>query len=319
MRRVLLVALTLLLVAPLTAQDTSLPPACLWVQEGRVQFQGDLKVPQELLAAEHVGMLRPLGRGLLLWTVEQRDDTENFVQFSLSLANLRTGENHRFFKILDPFGIGTAWYLQRAELKPSGQAVLLRVRLAGTGGFINVYKLMLEPPYYWYELPEETDVWDSAAADGSVRARPTWDSTPDWRSAPTEREGRYGTVVVAGKSTPQGRKLWEVKSWRETPPYAQTDLTSAAVSPDGRQVAFTNPQGLWLAAVQGGDPLQLMPEDVVASAVCENPVWSADGQAVYVSVVKSISDVSIQRVDIAQPGQAQRVRDNAKLLCLPAM
>lgn len=318
MRTRLTWAFLLTLATPLWAQAADLPPTCLWVQDDQVQFQGGLKLPAELLAAQHIGMLRPLGNGLVLWTVEQRDDTENFVQFALNIANVRTGENHRFFKTLDPFGIGTAWVLQRAELKPSGRAVLLRVRLSGTGGFINVYKLMLEPPFYWYALPEDTDVWDSASADGSVKARPYWASTADWRSAPAEREGRYGTVIVAGKTTPQGRKLWEVQSWRQVPPYAQTDITSAAVSPDGRQVAFTNPNGLWLASVQGGAPRQLLPDGLVAAAVCEHPVWSPDGHGVHVTIARSVDEVSIQRVDVASPGQAQLVRDHAKLLCIPA-
>jgi len=317
--RMTLVVLMLLLVAPLVAQEAALPPTCLWVQDGKVQWQGNLRVPAELLAAGHIGMLRPLGQGLVLWTIEERDDTGNFVQFGFHVANVVTGEDHRFFKDLDPFGIGTAWALQRAELKPSGRAVLLRVRLSGTGGFINVYKLMLEPPYYWYALPEETDVWDSASADGSVHARPYWELAADWRSAPAEREARYGTVIVAGQSTPQGRKLWTVQSWRQMPPHAQTDLTSAVVSPDGRQVACTNPNGLWLASVQGGEPRRLLPDDIAAAATCETPVWSPDGLGVYVTVAKSTDEVSIQRVDLAAPKQAQVVRANAKLLCIPTM
>ncbi len=311
-------ALTALLIAlPLGAQPADLPAPALWVQDDQVHFQGNLKIPTALLQAHHLGMLRALGHGLVLWTVEERDDMENFVQFTCNIANVTTGEDHRFFKDLDPFGIGTAWYLQRAQLTPSGRAVLLRVRLSGTGGFINVYKLMLEPPFYWYELPEDTVVWDSASADGSVQARPYWALTADWRSAPTEREARYGTVIVAGKSTPQGRKLWEVRSWRQMPPYAQTDLTSTAVSPDGRHVAFTNPNGLWLVSVRGGEPRQLCPDDLVAAATCDNVVWSPDGLDIYVTVTKSTDDVSLMRVDPASPGQAQLVRPNSRLLCIP--
>jgi hypothetical protein len=317
MRAHLMGSLLLALTAPLWAQAPDLPPTCLWVQDGQLQFRGNLKVPAALLEAHHIGMLRALGNGRVLWTVEERDDTENFVQFTFNIANVTTGENHRFFQNLDPFGIGTAWYLQRAQMTASGRAVLLRVRLAGTGGFINVYKLMLEPPYYWYALPEETDVWDSASADGSVRAKPYWASTADWRSAPTERESRYGTVIVAGKSTPQGRKLWEVASWRQMPPYAQTDLTSAAVSPDGRQVAFTNPSGLSLAPVQGGAPQQLLPDNLATTTTCASPVWSPDGQGLYVTLTNNANETSLQRVDLASPGQLQLVRAHARLLCIP--
>ncbi|MCE5240591.1 hypothetical protein LLH23_19195 [bacterium] len=317
-------ALTALLTAlPLYAQTAALPPTCLWVQEGRVQCQGDVKAPPELLAAEHLGMLRALGRGLVLWTVEERDDTGNLVQFALHVANVRTGGNHRFFKDLDPFGVGTDWRLQRAELTASGRAVLLRVRLPGTGAFIAVYKLMLEPPYYWYALPEETEVWDSAAADGSAKARPYWALAADWRAAATEREGRYATVIVAGKSTPQGRKLWEARTCRDLPPYAETDITSAVVSPDGRQVAFTNPRGLWLVPVAGREPRQILPEGSAPVCVYENPVWSSDGRGLYVTVSEygsgNTRSTSLKLVDPANPGQATLAGADARLLCIPTM
>ncbi|MBU0607513.1 MAG: hypothetical protein KKI08_06480 [Armatimonadetes bacterium] len=312
---------SLLITLPLWAQPADLPAPALWVQDDQLQFQGNLKIPTALLEAHHLGMLRALGNGLVLWTVEERDDTENFVQFSFNIANVTTGESRRFFKDLDPFGIGTAWYLQRAQLTPSGRAVLLRVRLSGTGGFVNVYKLMLEPPFYWYELPEETDVWDSASADGLVQARPYWALTADWRSAPTEREARYGTVIVAGQTTPQGRKLWEVPSWRQMPPYAQTDLTSTTVSPDGRHVVFTNPNGLWLVSVRGGEPQPLLPEGLGPIYLYENPVWASDGSGVYVTAYEysnnDVRNVSLRFVALTAPGQAQLVASNATRLCIP--
>jgi hypothetical protein len=321
MKKALWIGSLLMLATAVWAQEVALPAACLWVQAGRVQSQGDVKVPPALGEATHIGMLRSLGQGLVLWTVDDRDDTGNLVDFSLSIANVTTGESKQYLKGLDPFGIGTDWMLQRAELTPSGKAVLLRVRLAGTGGFVGVYKLMLEPPCYWYEMNEGTDAWDSVSADGMVKARPSWSLTPDYRTAPTERDARAGTVIVAGKSSPTGRNLWSVKTWRKIPPYAEWDLGRAVVSPDGKQVAFTNPRGLWLAGVGGGEPKLLLPEAKGPVYAYDDPVWSSDGKGVYVTVTEysnnDVRGVSLKWVGPAAPGKATVARPDAKMLCIP--
>lgn len=312
MGRTIHLALALLL--PLAAMAADLPPDCLYVQDGQVQVQGSLQAPAELLQARNVNMLRPLGRGLMLWTVEQRDDTGNLIQFALHLADLRAGTNQQLLKGLDPFGIGTDWMLQRAALQPSGKALLLRVRLGGTGGFVNVYKLMLDGERYFYAMDEGTVVWDSASADGSVVARPYWELAPDWQTAANEREAKYATIIVAGKNTPQGRKLWEIKHHTDIARWAQPDIDSTAVSPDGRSVAYANPEGLWLAAVSGGEPKLLLPAGEPARYY-ETPVWHPDGSGIYAIV----NGGGLIYVNIAEPGLAQPVAPDVTGLCIPRM
>jgi len=321
MNRLALCLAAALCAISLWAQEAQLPPTCLFIERGRAQFQGDLKLPAEMLQAEHVALLRALGRGLVLWTVQQRDDTGDLIEFALHIADVTTGGNRQYLKGLDPFGIGTEWYLTRATLTASGRAVLVRVRLAGSGGFINVYKLMLEPPHYWYEMAEDTPVWNSQSADGSVQARPVWELTPDWQAVSTERQARYATVIVAGKSTPEGRKLWTVQSSRAIPDWAQPDIDETAVSPDGKLVAFANPRGLWLAPVRGGEPKLLLPSGAGPVQRYHNLVWNEAGSGLYFTS-RHLTDEGapgLQYLAVNAPGAATIVKPSAENLCLPRL
>ena len=129
------------------ATAVELPQDCLWVEEGTVKVRGPrLQAPPELLRAEHLSLLTPVGKGLLLWAVEQRDETGELTEFRLSLADLKRGRNLELINRTDPFGEGSGWLLQRAQLAEGGKVVLLKIRLTGSGGFSVVYRLRLENP-----------------------------------------------------------------------------------------------------------------------------------------------------------------------------
>lgn len=311
-------ALLLALGATPLAAALDLPPDSLWLEEDGVKVQGPtLKVPPQLLLADHVTLLAPVGRGLVVYSSEERDDNDSLVHFALDLADLRNGTNRRLLHGLDPFGEGTDWHLQRVQLTDSGRALLLRVRLPGTGRFVQVYKYLLDGSCPMHAVDESTPVWSDASADGSVRVRPTWGLTED---APqlSDNERRYGSLIVAGRSTPAGRWLWRIARHDQIPPWAEAEISDVALSPDGRQAAYTNGSGLWLVQVAGGTPraaLQMPSGDYVLS----QPVFNRDGKGLYFSVRQYVDQPQLRRmvsyVDLAT-GVGAVPREGAWGLCL---
>ncbi|MEN6642755.1 MAG: hypothetical protein ABFE08_09940 [Armatimonadia bacterium] len=314
--RVTMVVLAVL--AATLAGAVILPHDCLWIEDGQVQVQGaGIAAPPELAGARNVELLKPLRDGLLAWTTEARDDTGNLIEFSLNLANVRTGENRRLLKGLDPFGEGTDWTLQRVQLTASGKALLLRIRLSGAGGFVSVYKLLLTPPYIMHPVNEETLVWDDVAADGSLKATPTWELTPDWQQAPAEREARYGSIIVAGKTTPQGRLVWQIGKFSEIPDWADRDITGVATAPDLKRIAYTNARGVWLVGLKGE------PQSLFAAGEAEgfgDPVWHPDGSGVFVTRNLYLGDgsrrSSVWFVPADGLGQREVVKAQGRGFCL---
>jgi len=314
--RVTMVVLAVL--AATLAGAVALPEDCLWVEDGQVQVQGTgIAAPPELMGARNVEVLKPLRDGLLAWTTEARDDTGNLIEFSLNLANVRTGENRRLLKGLDPFGEGTDWTLQRVQLTESGKALLLRIRLSGTGGFVSVYKLLLSPPYIMHPVDEGTLVWDDMAADGSLKAVPTWELTPDWQQAPTERDARFGTIIAAGKTTPQGRSLWQIRTFSEIPDWADRDVSGVAIAPDLKRLAYANARGVWMVGLRGE------PQSLFGAGEGEgfaNPVWHPDGEGVFVTRSLYLRDgssrASIWFIPADASGQREVVKERGRGFCM---
>lgn len=297
-----------------------LPSDSLWLAEGQVKAKGAaLHVPAEMAQATNVATLQAVGKGLVAWTVQQRDADSRIRSFELHLAGVKTGTDRLLLKGVDPFRQGPEWWLQRVQLSESGKALLVRIRLSGSGGFVAVHKVLLDGSGQHYPVPEGTPVWSDISADGRTKVMPTWGLTAD---APhlADNQRKFGSLIVADQRRPRGRWLWKIAHYADIPQWAGYEIESPALSPDGRQIAYACAAGLWVVPVAGGTPRRIL-EMPTADIVIDNPVWARDGAGVYFTGVR-YSDPSAHEMLSYVPlkgGQAATPREGVGRLCLPRL
>ncbi len=140
-------------------------------------------------------------------------------------------------------------------------------------------------------------------------------------------------VAIAGRlllARPTGFTLFDLATRREASFHqfaAGQFVASPAISRDGKQIAFTlfappsNPgdlggSDLYLMDVATRSPRLLRAHDPPSSSF-ENPCWSADGAAVFVTVRAPVvvggqlqgESTTIQRLDLADPRALHRIAD----------
>ncbi|MEI6500896.1 MAG: hypothetical protein WCP21_07695 [Armatimonadota bacterium] len=314
---------TLLILASLAATSAfafDLPDNSLWLAEGRVRTQGAaLQVPAEMLQATNVNTLQAVGKALVVWTVQQRDADSKILSFELHLADVERGTDRLLLKGVDPFGQGPEWWLQRVQLSKSGKALLVRIRLSGSGGFVEVHKLLLDGSGAHYPVPEGTPVWSDISADGSTQVMPTWGLTAD---APhlADNQRKFGSLIVADTHHPQGRWLWKIAHYADIPQWAGYEIESPALSPDGKQIAYACAAGLWVVPVAGGTPRLVVPMPT-ADIVVDDLVWARDGSGVYFTGVRYADPGAREMISYVplKGGLAWTVRGDAGRLCLPRL
>lgn len=316
----LVAPLFLSLLAATAAMALDLPDNCLWLEGGKIKSQGAaLQVPAEMLGATGVNSLQAVGKGLVVWAVDQRDGDGNILSFALHLADVRHGTDQLVLKGVDPFGQGSEWWLLRAQLSESGRALYAKIQLSGTGRFTEVHKLLLDGSGEHYRVPESTPVWSDVSADGSVKVMPTWALTPD---APhvADNQRKFGSLIVADKRSPKGRWLWKIAHYADIPPWAGYEIEGAVLSPDGKLIVYTCASGLWVVPVAGGTPRLVVPMPP-GDIVIDGPVWARDASGVYFTGVRYADPGAHEMIGYVplKGGLARTVREDAGRLCLPKL
>ncbi|HEY3398597.1 MAG TPA: hypothetical protein VGM19_13160 [Armatimonadota bacterium] len=323
------VLLTLLLsaslagAAPAAAPAALLPPPdnSLWIDSGKIKSQGpDLVVPAELTATTMAARLWSVGPGQVVWTEEQRDAKGVLQAFGLNLADVKAGTSQKLVSAPTALGDPADWRLEAVSLAADKHSLLARVRLTGTGYQSEVYSIALATPFAVTLLDSGT-VWDGRSADGSRSVAATWMTTSDGGDS-TEAKYRYGDLLQATTVQPAPALRWAFRLSTNLQPWADRYITAAAVSPDGTQIAYVNPRGLWLVSAEGAlQPSLRMgtPAGATApTAVAElyQVLWSRDGTGLYVSFRRvSETGPSLYLLPLAK-GAAQMIAPGAASLCL---
>ncbi len=311
---VLLLATASLLAAE---EPPALPPNSLWIESGRVNWNGpDLLVPPEMSAAQAVTALLTVGPGQVVWIEETRQNDETPTSFRLHLADLRRGTSRQLLGTPESLGGDAPFRVEAARLNEDGSALLLRLRLAGSGYHSEVRRITLESAPQ-VSLLDNVTVWDSQSADGSVQAAASWaigESATTADAGGPER--RYGVLVLSTPAQLKERHSWRVGAYDEIRPWQEPYFAAVAVAPDGSRVAYINPHGLWLYRPGGGEPTARLELALGKSLSLEGVVWAREGAGLYLTV---------RRGDQAQPaiywlptdrGYPRLVREGAERLCL---
>ncbi len=290
-----------------------LPEGSLWTQDGRVCHRGSFRLPPALQAAAAVARLIPITPAELVWTEERRDADGNVTRFRMCLANLRTAKSEELLSGADPFAGGPDWRLLGVNLTPDRSALIVRIRMSGSGGFSAVHRVRLKSPHVVSAAPESTCVWDSRSASGDIRVTSGWAlATRGAHLADNQR--KYATLIVGDPAHPRGRPRWQVADPAAIPAWAQRDISSCAVAPDGKSAAYLNPIGLWKASLRSGaTPARQWPTP--AGEHCTGLVWARDGQGVFFTRQPSGGKPSLVYVRFGT-ARAQLVLAGAENLCL---
>jgi WD40 repeat protein len=140
----------------------------------------------------------------------------------------------------------------------------------------------------WLAYPIQRDDQESVA---SMDVLPGYAFTPDSRAVIMSYDGRFWRVPVDGSAATQipftaqvevavGPELKFEYPIEDTPTFTVTQIRDAVPSPDGRRVAFTALNKLYVAELPNGTPRRVTNSDTGEF----QPAWSPDGrQLAYVS------------------------------------
>ncbi len=269
--------------------------------------------------AKLVTLLFPVGGGKVVWIEETRMNNEFQTTFRLNLADLKQGTSRRLLDSPEPLGGDTPIHIEAANLKEDASALLVRLRLSGSGYFSEEWQVTLADQPQTSAL-EDATVWDGQSADGSVRAAASWAIMADeGRTRQESRDRRYGVLILATPGHPEGQPTWKLWSRNDLRFWQERYITSVSVAPDGSRVAYINPRGLWLYQVTGGTPsrrLELVPGKPLSF---KGVVFAPDGAGLYLTLRRDPEGPPAIYYLPVDSGNPRLVQAGAQGLCLPRM